>query len=99
MNDLFEYDEHDSGDGAGGSRHEGAEEGEDGDGESCPARVYAERSDKDGNETGACTCQEKSEHPVRGYSDKSEARDNVCRQGNWKLQVSLSKYSYKWVGQ
>lgn len=79
MDDLAEYNEHDSGDDAGGSSCEGAEEGEDGDGESCPARVNTKRGEEDGNKTGARTSQEEGKHPLRGCSDKREGRDDVCR--------------------
>lgn len=47
VDDLAEYGEHDSGDDAGSSRCEGAEEGEKGDGESRPARVNTERGEED----------------------------------------------------
>ena len=56
--DLAEYDEHDSGDNAGGSRRQGAEKGKDGDWKSRPARVDAEWGEKDGNETGAAQFSE-----------------------------------------
>ena len=48
MDDLAEHNEHDGCDDAGGSCCESAEEGEDGDGESNPACVDTERSEKDG---------------------------------------------------
>ena len=92
MDDLVEYDEHDGGDDAGRSRREGAEEGEDGDGESRPARVNAEWGEEDGNDRGACTGQEKGEHPMRGGSDKREGRDDVCGQGNCDMRVSIYRY-------
>ncbi len=41
MDDLPENDKHGGGDDGGSSRCESAEEGEDGDGESCPACINA----------------------------------------------------------
>lgn len=82
MDDLFEYDEHDGGNDAAGSRCEGAEESEDGDGESRPARVNTQWGEEDGNEAGGNTSQEEGKHPVRSCSDKRESRNDVCRQGN-----------------
>ena len=35
------------------------------------------------------TGQEKGKHPVRGSSDKRKSRDDVFRQGNLNLQVSI----------
>ena len=67
MDDLPEYDEHDRSDGATGCCGEGAEKGEDGDGESCPAGVNAKGSDKDGDKTGACTW----------YNDQSYEKSNI----------------------
>lgn len=85
MDDLPEYDEHGGGDGTGGRRCEGTKKGEDSNGQSCPARVYTQGGYKDGNKTGACAGQEKGEHPVRGYLDKRECRDDVCWQGNLRF--------------
>lgn len=62
MDDLFEYDEHDGGNDAAGSRCEGAEESEDGDGESRPARVNTQWGEEDGNEAGGNTSQEEGKH-------------------------------------
>lgn len=84
MDDIAEYNEHNGGNNAGGSRCEGAEEGEDGDWKSCPAGVDTQRSKKDGNKAGGCTSQKKCEHPVRCCSDKREGGDDVCRQGNFR---------------
>lgn len=89
VDDIAEYNEHDSGDGAGNSRCEGAEEGQYGDRQSRPTGIDTEGSEKDGDKTGACASQEKGEHPVRGRSDKREGRYNVCRQGNLDLHVSI----------
>ena len=85
MDDLSEYDEHGRGDDASGRRCEGTKKGEDGNGQSCPARVYTQRGNKDGNKTGARASQKKGEHPVRGYSDKRECGDDVCWQGNLRF--------------
>ena len=89
MDDLFEYNEHDGGDDAGGSGSEGAEGGEDSNGESRPARIDAERCEKDGDKAGRRTGQEKGKHPVGGCSDKREGGDDVCRQGNSNLHFSI----------